>query len=115
MHFFCDGERLKESFQVMPALVRKALADVGRSFDDFAQVFVHQVSARYSHEIIAAIGAPPERVFWTLHEHGNLVAASLPVGIALAEESGRIGPGDRVLALGLASGISVGLMIYEVC
>ena len=47
----------------------------------------------------------------TVADFGNMAAASLPVAFALARERGTIVDGDRVLWLGLASGISVGAVM----
>jgi 3-oxoacyl-[acyl-carrier-protein] synthase III len=43
-----------------------------------------------------------------------MASASLPVAYSLAQARGAIKRGDRVMWLGLASGISVGLMMMEV-
>jgi 3-oxoacyl-[acyl-carrier-protein] synthase III len=40
-------------------------------------------------------------------------AASLPVAFALAEERGEIHRGDRLMWIGLAGGISMGVMLME--
>ncbi len=114
MHFFCDGERLKQSFMGVPKLVGDALFEAGFSYGDFAQIFLHQVSSRYSQDIIRAFGMPADRVFMTLSDFGNLVSASIPVGVSTACERGIVNRGDLVLAIGMASGISVGLVVFTI-
>ena len=58
-------------------------------------------------------GVAQDKIVVTLPELGNMGAASLPVGFALAEERGEIRPGDRLMWIGLAGGISMGVMLME--
>jgi 3-oxoacyl-[acyl-carrier-protein] synthase III len=46
-------------------------------------------------------------------ELGNMAAASIPVAFALEQDSGALAPGDRVMWVGMASGISVGVFMIE--
>ena len=49
----------------------------------------------------------------TVKDYGNLVSASLPTAISLSLDQGKVKKGDHVLVLGLASGISVGIMMIK--
>lgn len=109
-----DGPRLKQAFidlapQVLPGMMREA----GMAFTDFQRILVHQATMPYLDEMLAATGIPADRVECTVGELGNMASASLPVAYARAVDRGAIMPGDRVLWLGLASGISVGCMMMN--
>lgn len=109
-----DGPRLKQAFidlapHVLPAMMKEA----GMQFTDFARILVHQATVPYLDEMLAATGIPADRVECTVDELGNMASASLPVAYARAAARGAIAPGDRVLWLGLASGISVGVMMMN--
>ena len=57
---------------------------------------------------------PSHKIVVTLPCLGNLAAASLPVAFARAWDEGRVRPGDRVMWIGLAAGISVGIVLMTV-
>ncbi len=46
-------------------------------------------------------------------EHGNLASATLPFQLSLALQQGRAEPGDRVALIGLAGGVSLGVVFVE--
>jgi 3-oxoacyl-[acyl-carrier-protein] synthase-3 len=109
-----DGLVLKEAFrEVGPAPVHAALAETGLGFDDFARILVHQVSLPSLRDLLALIGVPDEKVTITVADFGNMASASLPVAFDLAARCGEIRRGDRVMLLGLAAGISVGIIMFE--
>ena len=70
-------------------------------------------SVPYHTEMLAASGIPADKVEHTVAEFGNMASASIPVAFALAEARGHVGPGDRVMWLGMASGISVGVFMMD--
>ena len=86
---------------------------MNKTYDDFAQIYIHQVSYPFLVETIEKIGAPMDKVFVTVKDYGNLVSASLPTAISLSLDQGKVKKGDHVLVLGLASGISVGIMMIK--
>jgi len=109
-----DGTKLKDKFiEINKSLIDNALASVSKTYDDFAQIYIHQVSHPFLVETIEKIGAPMDKVFVTVKDYGNLVSASLPTAISLSLDQGKIKKGDHVLVLGLASGISVAIMMIE--
>jgi 3-oxoacyl-(acyl-carrier-protein) synthase III len=113
-YFEGEGNQLKEAFsEIGPDLIFDALAVTETSFMDYQRVFVHQVSMPILDSFLEATNLPREKVFVTVQQFGNLGSASMPVGFALAEEQGEIGPGDRVMWIGLASGASVGVVLMQ--
>ena len=113
-YFEGEGTQLKEAFsEIGPGLIFDALAVTETSFMDYQRVFVHQVSMPILDSFLEATNLPREKVFVTVQQFGNMGSASMPVGFALAEEQGEIGPGDRVMWIGLASGASVGVVLMQ--
>lgn len=108
------GSRLKDVFiEHGVPILHQAMRDTGLRFKDFKRIFVHQVTLPYLREMLAATGIPEELVELTVVDLGNMAAASIPVAMAQAMERGTVGPGDRVMCLGLASGISIGIMMID--
>ena len=113
-YFRADGARLRAAFQRLDtSLLPDALAATGLTCDDLAVVCAHQVTVADLHRFTAATGIPPDRLVVTLPEHGNLASVTLPLQLATAIEQGRCGPGDTVALIGLAGGISLGIMVVR--
>jgi len=109
-----DGARLKQAFVEEGSLIFNGMmCEAGVRFDDFARIFVHQVSIPYHREMLEASGMPDDKVTRTVVELGNMASASIPVAFALEQERGTLVPGDRVMWVGMASGISVGVFMME--
>jgi 3-oxoacyl-(acyl-carrier-protein) synthase III len=109
-----DSAHLKRAFRELGLpFLRRAIHKAGVSYADFRRFFVHQVSLPYLNDMLLESGIPVDRVEITVTNHGNIAAASIPVGMAQAWERGAIGPGDRVMCLGLASGISIGVVMMD--
>lgn len=110
-----DGKRLKQAFiDLGPDLIPTMMREAGVTFSDFSRILIHQATLPYLHEMLDVTGIPPELVELTVSEFGNMASASLPVGYVRALERGVIRRGDRVMWLGLASGISVGMVMIDV-
>ncbi|WP_241976053.1 MULTISPECIES: 3-oxoacyl-ACP synthase III [Cryobacterium] len=69
---------------------------------------LHQVSDVHTNAIIKATGLDRSRVPLTYPLLGNVGPASIP--ITLAEEAKRLSPGDRVLLMGVGSGLNTAMM-----
>jgi 3-oxoacyl-[acyl-carrier-protein] synthase III len=85
----------------------EAQAD-GWSWDAMDRYVTHQVSNSYTNAIIKAVDLERERVPITFPHWGNVGPASLPM--TLAQESQSLSPGDRVLCLGVGSGLNTSMM-----
>ncbi|HMN90666.1 MAG TPA: ketoacyl-ACP synthase III [Saprospiraceae bacterium] len=75
-------------------------------------VFMHQVSLATTHAVADYIGIPRTRFFHTFPMYGNIAAASIPVSMYEAAQTGKIRPGDVVLVIGLGAGISIGVQLF---
>lgn len=65
---------------------------------------VHQVSQVHTEAICERLGIDPDRVPRTFPEHGNIGPASVP--FTLAKHSADLERGDRVLLMGIGSGLN---------
>jgi len=113
-YFSGDGRALKDAFVAGgPELFDTALEKTGLTWDDFAVIAIHQVTLPYLETLRATLGIPADRLVVTLPEHGNVASASLPLQLATAVAEGRCRPGDRIALVGLAGGISLGVIFAE--
>lgn len=69
---------------------------------------VHQVSDVHTNAIVKAAGIDRARVPLTYPRFGNVGPASIP--ITLAEEAASLSSGDRVLLMGVGSGLNTAMM-----
>ncbi|WP_055480850.1 3-oxoacyl-[acyl-carrier-protein] synthase III C-terminal domain-containing protein [Sphaerimonospora mesophila] len=95
------------------AVFHKPLADLGLTWDDFAAICVHQASLAALWWFCDHVRIPQGKVVVTIAQHGNLVAATLPVQLARVVGSGRVRRGDLVALVGLASGASAGIVVVR--
>ena len=110
-YFDMDGHGLQQAFlELGPEPVLGLLRDRGLSWDDFDLVAIHQVALPYLPPIFERLGVPGDRTVITVAEHGNLASVTLPLQLKLARERGMLREGSRVLLIGLAGGISLGLV-----
>jgi 3-oxoacyl-[acyl-carrier-protein] synthase-3 len=80
---------------------------------DIDWVVPHQAS-RLGLAALHSFGLGPDRMVQTLDHYGNCVAASIPITLLEAIETGRLQRGQRVLLLGSGAGLSLGaaMLIY---
>ena len=90
------------------AFVARALERVGWSLSDVDCVVPHQASPMALAHMARALGVPPGRLTDITADHGNQIAASLPIALDRTRRDGRAEPGARVLMLGTAAGVTFG-------
>jgi 3-oxoacyl-(acyl-carrier-protein) synthase III len=113
-YFRGDGARLGEAFaSVGPGILEDALRATGTTIDDYARVLVHQVTIPFLRLFCKKTGVPMSKLVLTLPDLGNLAAASMPAQLAVATARGDVRPGDLVAWVGLAGGISIGVLLME--
>ena len=74
------------------------------SWADMDRYISHQVSQVHTEAMCAALGIDPARVPRTFPTRGNIGPASVP--FTLAGEADSLEPGDRVLLMGIGSGLN---------
>ena len=113
-YFDMDGASLQRVFlELGPEPVLELLERNGLTWDDFDLVAIHQVALPYLPPIFERLGVAGDKSVITVEDHGNLASVTLPLQLALAQERGTVAPGSLVLLIGLAGGISLGLMVVR--
>lgn len=80
----------------------------GFQWQGMDRYITHQISTPYTNAIIDAIDLPADRVPITFAHWGNVGPASLPM--TLAAESAGLVSGDRVLCMGVGSGLNTAML-----
>ncbi len=113
-YFDMDGSALQQAFlELGPQPVLDLLEKNCLTWDDFDLVAIHQVALPYLPPIFERLGVAADKSVITIAEHGNLASVTLPLQLSLAREQGLVAPGSLVLLIGLAGGISLGLMVVR--
>jgi len=113
-YFDMDGHALQQAFlELGPQPVLDLLEKNDLSWDDFDLVAIHQVALPYLPPIFDRLGVADDKTVITIADHGNLASVTLPLQLVQARERGLVSPGSLVLLIGLAGGISLGLMVVR--
>lgn len=109
-----DGpEVFRRAVRVVVESARNALGRAGLSTDDITYFVPHQANARIITSACERLGIGEERTLGNLERLGNTSAASIPLVIAEAADSGRIHPGDVLLLTGFGAGMSWASAVLE--
>lgn len=103
----------KAAAKALPGVIEHALNDAGLKRDDIACVICHQASAPGVEHVKRLFTPDSARVVDIFSGTGNQIAASIPTVFAHALNTGRAMPGDPILLLGTAAGISASAMVIR--
>ena len=105
----------KEVFRLaskqLPDFVQNLLASCGLKMDDIDVLVPHQASKSAIRIIGRKLNFPDEKIVDIIEDHGNMIAASIPLALHLGIRSGLVQRGKRVMLLGTSAGLSIGGMI----
>lgn len=68
----------------------------------------HQVSEVHTNAMLGVLGVDPDKVPKTFPHYGNIGPAAIP--ITLASVTDTLSPGDRILCMGIGSGLNAGVI-----
>ncbi|WP_172194637.1 beta-ketoacyl-ACP synthase III [Saccharibacillus qingshengii] len=113
--FSMDGEAIfRQASRLLPDFMRELLGGAGLSMNDFKLVVPHQGSVMAMRLLQRKLGISEEQMLYVAPYYGNVIAASIPLGLDKAVREGRLNRGDRVLLVGTSAGLSLGgaVLIY---
>lgn len=85
----------------------------GITGQDIDMFFFHQANLRINQFIQQHLGIPDEKVVHNIQRYGNTTAATIPILLAEAEESGRLKPGMKIALCAFGSGFTWGAVIID--
>ncbi|WP_159881173.1 beta-ketoacyl-ACP synthase III [Paenibacillus puerhi] len=98
--------------QRLPSFLERLLTATELKISDFKLVIPHQGSAMAMRLLGRKLGISEEQMMYITPDHGNTIAASIPMGLHEAVRQGRIERGDHVLLLGTSAGLSLGGLAF---
>lgn len=92
-------------------IFQMAFDETGWKADDIQHYFMHQVSGNTFDIVTQYCGLPRERFVHSFERFGNIAAATIPVNLAEMVADGRVKKGDKIMFIGIAAGISIGIQM----
>ena len=90
-----------------------AVSKAGLRADDVDLFIPHQANIRIIEAVAKGLDLPMERMFVNLDRYGNTSAASVPIALAEAVDSGRVKVGDRIVIVAFGAGFTSGAVAIE--
>jgi len=101
-------ELFKIAVKSLEDITRRVIERAGVSLDDISLIIPHQANLRIINAVGERLGIKPEKVFTNVDRYGNTSAASVPIALDEAIESGRIHDNDLVLLNACGGGLTWG-------
>lgn len=113
--FMMNGPKVYElASRELPGFLGRFLCEAQMSLTDFDFVVPHQASKPAVELLARKLGIPRGRYATDYRRFGNTVAVSIPLSFHMAQQEGLVNPGDRVLFIGTAGGLTLGAMAVDV-
>ncbi|WP_416864909.1 MAG: ketoacyl-ACP synthase III [Imperialibacter sp.] len=112
--FSMEGKKLlKLAMQKVPEFAEKLFCQTGSSIGEVDLIIPHQASKSGLLLLDSLLDGNTDKVVNNLASYGNCIAASIPLALTEAIESGRLKRGDSCLLIGTAAGFSVGGLLFK--
>jgi 3-oxoacyl-[acyl-carrier-protein] synthase-3 len=99
-------EVFKHAVREMADSSQQVIAQAGLTIDDIHLCIPHQANLRIIEALAKRMQLPMERVFVNLERYGNTSAASVPLALCEAADTGRLRAGDHVLLTAFGGGLT---------
>ncbi|NDV21111.1 beta-ketoacyl-ACP synthase III [Desulfovibrio sp. JC022] len=106
-------EIYKHAVRSMTSISNEILEKQGLTTEDVDVLLPHQANMRIIEAVGKKLKIPREKVFANVDKYGNTSAASIPIALADAKESGFIKDGDLVLLATFGGGLTWGSSLIQ--
>ncbi|MBC7614637.1 MAG: ketoacyl-ACP synthase III [Pedobacter sp.] len=104
---YMDGPAVfKKAVVKFPEVIREALAANHLTANDIDLLVPHQANLRISQYVQQLLNLPDEKVFNNIQKYGNTTAASVPIALCEAWETGKVKDGDLICLAAFGSGFT---------
>jgi 3-oxoacyl-[acyl-carrier-protein] synthase-3 len=115
LHFIsmAGNQVFKFATKIMGDAALDALRKCGLTKDDIDCFIPHQANIRIIDHAASKLDLPIDKVFVNVDRYGNTSAASIPIALFEARESGFVKPGDVVVLVGFGAGLTWGAAVVR--
>ncbi len=109
-----DGQAVfKLAVKVLDETAHAVLAKAGKPSSDIDWLIPHQANIRIMQSTARKLKIPMDKVIVTVDQHGNTSAASVPLALDAAVQSGRAKPGQTLLLEAVGGGFTWGAVLLN--
>lgn len=106
---YMDGQAVfKKAVVKFPEVIIEALAKNNLASTDIDLLIPHQANLRISQFVQKTLGLSNDQVFNNIQKYGNTTAASVPIALCEAWETGKIKDGDLICLAAFGAGFTWG-------
>jgi 3-oxoacyl-[acyl-carrier-protein] synthase-3 len=109
--YMAGAEVFKFAVRVMASAAEEALRKAGLTKEDIDLLIPHQANIRIIQSAVNRLNVPEDKYVVNLDRYGNVGAASIPMALAEAAETGRMKQGDRIVMVGFGAGLTWGACV----
>jgi len=114
MYPFMNGRLVfRHAVERMLEVTAQVTQEQNITVDDIDLFVLHQANLRINEYVQKQLGAPEEKFPNNIGRYGNTTAATIPILLAEAEESGRLEPGMKVAMVAFGSGFTWGCVLAD--
>jgi 3-oxoacyl-[acyl-carrier-protein] synthase-3 len=106
-------ETYRYATKTMATTALKAIERAGWKPDEIDLFIPHQANVRIIESVAKGLDLPMDKMFVNVDRYGNTSAASVPIALAEAVDSGRIKIGDKVVLVAFGAGLTSGGIAME--
>lgn len=102
-----DGRQVfRFASRILGKALRQAIQEANLTTEDIDLFIPHQANARIIESAARYVGLPEEKVFVNIERYGNTSAASIPIALCEALETGRARIGDTLAFVAFGAGLT---------
>ena len=115
LHFIkMEGRKVYvHAVKAMGDSIVRVIEEAGYTGDDVSFLFPHQANIRIIQSVAERAGMPMEKVFVNIQKYGNTSAASIPIAVAEAVETGRLKEGMLIGMVAFGAGFTWGAALLR--
>lgn len=106
-------EVFRHAVEKLAQTAETALEKAGLEPADLDWVVPHQANLRIITRTAQKMDMPMEKVVLTVQDHGNTSAASIPLALAVAHQSGKFSPGQLLVMEAIGGGLAWGAVVLR--
>ncbi|NRS48686.1 beta-ketoacyl-ACP synthase III [Brevibacillus sp. HB2.2] len=112
--FDMDGRKIfRLTSQLITGFVDRLLSSASVTMEQIRTVIPHQASGMAMRIMAGKLGFSDQQMVNILADHGNVIAASIPMALHEAIGQNRVQRGDHLMLLGTSAGLSLGGIVLE--
>ncbi len=111
---YMNGKHVfKYAVKKFPEVIMKVIHAAGYQPTDIDLLIPHQANLRISQFVQKTLRLRDDQVFNNIQKYGNTTAASIPIALSEAKESGRVKRGDLICLAAFGSGFTWGASLLR--